>query len=132
MLFDFDGRPVASLVAASIFIKLIVVCALLAVGNIFPSFDSSTARLIEFQDNKRADYLEPFIRWDTVHFISIARNGYQFEQQTAFMPGLPWLMGLGAKLLCKSSNWGQLEAMVWTGILASAVSSTLATITLYK
>jgi phosphatidylinositol glycan class V len=39
------------------------------------------------------------LRWDAIHFVSIGKNGYEFEQQLAFMPGWPVIMRLGAELL---------------------------------
>ncbi len=37
-------------------------------------------------------FLRSFANWDGVYFLSIAKNGYVFEQQFAFFPLLPWIM----------------------------------------
>lgn len=34
----------------------------------------------------------PTVRWDAIHFLSVASGGYQFEQQLAFQPG--WQLAL--------------------------------------
>ena len=39
------------------------------------------------------------LRWDAIHFVSIGKNGYEFEQQLAFMPGWPFLMRFAAEVL---------------------------------
>jgi phosphatidylinositol glycan class V len=44
-----------------------------------PLFDASSS-LIGGQD-------DPTIRWDAIHFLSIATKGYEYEQQLAFQPG---------------------------------------------
>lgn len=121
MLFDFDGRPITSIVKASLCARVLVVSALLVIGKTLPSFDSSSATLLEL--NQAPAYLEALVRWDTVHFVSIAQHEYQYEQQTAFMPALPFIMRLGAR---------SLEGMIWTGVLASALASALALVCMYK
>jgi hypothetical protein len=53
-----------------------------------PLFDDSAA-LLEGCES-------PLIRWDAVHFTSIASRGYEYEQQLAFQPGwqgVLWLVG---------------------------------------
>lgn len=54
-----------------------------------------------------------FSRWDAVHFINIARFGYQHEYQYAFFPMYPMILSLFSK-------WG-LDAMVTIGLLANTV-----------
>lgn len=44
-----------------------------------PLFDNSPALLDPSPS--------PLIRWDAIHFLSVASGGYQFEQQLAFQPG---------------------------------------------
>lgn len=40
--------------------------------------------------------LRPFVSWDGAYFLSIARDGYRFEQQHAFFPLFPLLIKLMA------------------------------------
>src|ERR1700744_3804927 len=57
-----------------------VVFALLFVTRYLPDFDQSS----------------PFVysRWDTIHYSSLAENGYAFEHQWAFFPGIPLISAL--------------------------------------
>ncbi|KAG6862297.1 hypothetical protein C0995_015994 [Termitomyces sp. Mi166 len=38
--------------------------------------------------------LSPAVRWDALHFLAIADGGYQYENQWAFLPGVPFLINL--------------------------------------
>lgn len=40
----------------------------------------------------------PGLRWDALHYASVALNGYGFEQQLAFMPLWPGIMRLAGEL----------------------------------
>lgn len=78
---------------------------------------------------KLASRLGPFDssseeRWDTVYFLKIAREGYQYEQQAAFMPGLPVLMRTAGRF---SDHNALLSGMVW-----SAIAGVGAALCLYK
>jgi phosphatidylinositol glycan class V len=39
------------------------------------------------------------LRWDAIHYAAIAQNGYQYEQQLAFMPLWPLLMRLCGEIM---------------------------------
>ncbi|KAH0584126.1 hypothetical protein H2248_009692 [Termitomyces sp. 'cryptogamus'] len=36
----------------------------------------------------------PHVRWDALHFLAIADAGYKYENQWAFLPGVPFLINL--------------------------------------
>ncbi|EJT50939.1 hypothetical protein A1Q2_07035 [Trichosporon asahii var. asahii CBS 8904] len=46
-----------------------------------------------------------FGRWDSVHFFSVARNGYEYEQQVAFQPGWHALLHSGANAVGSIRQW---------------------------
>ncbi|KAJ7715125.1 glycosyltransferase family 76 protein [Mycena metata] len=56
------------------------VAALLLLAHLFPPFDAATSHLL--------------LRWDAIHFLHIARSGYVYEHEWAFLPGLPFLLSL--------------------------------------
>ena len=39
------------------------------------------------------------LRWDAVHYVAVAKDGYQYEQQLAWMPLWPLLMRLSGEIL---------------------------------
>jgi len=62
-------------------------------------------------------------RWDVLHFMDIASNGYADPTSAAFFPGLPVLLRAGAVIGLP---------MEFTGVLVSLVGSALAAAALYK
>ncbi|KAL1687520.1 glycosyltransferase family 76 protein [Schizophyllum commune] len=65
---------------------LLISFALLA-SYLLPPFDASAKA-----DSFTASWADALVRWDVFHFAQIARGGYQYEHQSAFFPGLPWLL----------------------------------------
>ena len=78
-----------------------------------PAFDKSASEILARNDL----WLEGLLRWDALHFERIARDGYTFEQEFAFMPALPRVMrffgSLGGLEL-----YAPARALLWTSILA--------------
>ncbi|KAJ7129822.1 glycosyltransferase family 76 protein [Mycena crocata] len=54
--------------------------ALLLLAHCFSPFDAATDHLL--------------LRWDALHFHHIARSGYVYEHEWAWLPGLPFLLSL--------------------------------------
>lgn len=59
--------------------------------SLLPLFDSSP-RLIE-----TSTWSLPLLRWDNFYFLHIAQNGYVYEQEWAFFPGISMLMRYASK-----------------------------------
>ncbi|KAJ9058762.1 ER membrane glycoprotein subunit of the GPI transamidase complex-like protein [Entomophthora muscae] len=80
--------------------------------------------------------INSFIRWDAVHFLAVAyNNGYSFEQQFAFFPGLPFLMRALANTLLKPLlllGVDEISVLALSGVLISNVSSVIAACMLFK
>jgi phosphatidylinositol glycan class V len=53
---------------------------LLLLARLFPPFDAATSHLL--------------LRWDALHFIHIARRGYVYEHEWAFLPGIHFVLSL--------------------------------------
>lgn len=77
-------------------------------------------------------FVKPFIRWDAVHFLAIAKNGYVFENQFAFFPLLPMFSRLIANY-CGLKRFISIEPlMALIGIVFSNFCHYFATVFLYK
>ncbi|EAU91361.1 GPI mannosyltransferase 2 [Coprinopsis cinerea okayama7 len=63
---------------------MIIAVLLDALSNLVPLFDKSPLLVTPNSS--------PLVRWDAIHFLAIANNGYQFEQQWAFLPGIALLV----------------------------------------
>ena len=66
---------------------------------------------------------EMLTRWDVIHFMSIASDGYADKTSAAFFPGLPLLLRGGTMIGLP---------MQTTGVLVSLVGSALAAAALYR
>ncbi|KAI8929928.1 GPI mannosyltransferase 2 [Entophlyctis helioformis] len=73
----------------------------------------------------------PLMRWDAVYFLDIAENGYTFEQQFAFFPGLPLLARGLASVFAWTGGFCNHAATTLAGIAVSNISFVIATIALY-
>lgn len=125
--------PVRTIIVLSLLTRILTSSCLILLPLILPSFDSSSTLLIS------NPYLQSFLRWDTVYFLQIAQRGYKYEQELAFMPGLPGILRLGgflSKLIRGSVGVnGDLmneEDMMIFAILISWSAGICATLALYK
>ena len=92
--------------------RIAIFCLIVFSGSFGIEYDSSSTVWMG------KSIVTKFIRWDAVHFLAIAQNGYQFEQQFAFFPGLPLVLnGLTRFVIPNPSLQQWLPAMAWTGIL---------------
>ncbi|GAA5954473.1 hypothetical protein JCM21900_006818 [Sporobolomyces salmonicolor] len=123
-------RPELALVLSSLALRLLTSLVLVSTFHLVPSFDASAAVL----SPPVSPLFQPFVRWDTVYFVHIARDGYAQEQRLAFMPGLPGIMRGGGVLLAwlKGEDKTTQEDLVLAGMLASAAATTGAALALYR
>ncbi|KAL0580343.1 ER membrane glycoprotein subunit of the GPI transamidase complex-like protein [Marasmius crinis-equi] len=110
-------NKLSGLVALS-FSAHILVYLLALVSSFLPLFDASPKT---FQLPK---YSEPFLRWDAFHFASIVEDGYIYENQWAFFPGVPFIMRYSQQIIRYLT--GHSELMLG-GALAAMVCDTTRT-----
>ena len=78
--------------------------------------------------------LEGLVVWDSVHFVSIAKCGYEFENQHAFFPFVPLAMRLlhNTVLYPFAVVLGSIPAMVLGGLVLSALCFSAAAAVFYR
>ncbi|KAI0367932.1 mannosyltransferase [Pilatotrama ljubarskyi] len=98
-----------------------------------PLFDASPHVLLgdsqRSPSSLRHTLASAVLRWDTFHFAHIAEEGYLYENEWAFFPGVPWVMRTCASVL-RATGLSQQPAGVpfeWEelllgGLIASSVS----------
>lgn len=121
---------VRGLLACAVLVRIITISLLLVASSRVPSFDKSALLLLP----PSHQYLEPFVRWDTLYFVKIAVKGYQNEQELAFTPGLPLVMrvvGMGIRLVKGESGPVEVPDVVMGGMVACFIAGVGATLALY-
>lgn len=123
-----NQRDVVIVAACALLSRAFNLNALQAVGRL-PLFDSSPEIIV-------SPPAPATLRWDALHFLGIAKDGYQYEQQVAFQPGWPTCLRLGGKLLQRvlGSDIVQSDrkAMVFVGTGLAIISYTIAAVMLFK
>ncbi|WRT64086.1 uncharacterized protein IL334_001015 [Kwoniella shivajii] len=107
--------PIGLLVALAISIRAVHLVLLRVLSYVIPPFDDSHTIL--------SNTLLPGLRWDAIHFMSIAKSGYEWEQQLAFQPG--WMAMLHAGGRGRAWAAGKVvgvDELVWAGMILAAVS----------
>ncbi|BGP42506.1 ER membrane glycoprotein subunit of the GPI transamidase complex-like protein [Rhodotorula kratochvilovae] len=124
------ARPTRAVIQASIALRAATSLLLLVVGSLLPSFETDAAPLSQ----PVSWWARPFVRWDTVHFVNIALEGYTAEQRTAFMPGLPGLMRAGGEALHWLRRAGAVtgDEVVLAGLLATTIATTAAALCFHR
>lgn len=71
----------------------------------------------------------PGLRWDALHFLGIAKRGYQYEQQLAFQPCWQAILHM---LDFGPSHGGTDDAILRGSVVVNALIRVLANVYLYK
>lgn len=91
---NLDVTPIRIFLLSTIpaIITLLLLQFLTSTYNPFriPLFDASST-LLGARDDAT-------LRWDAIHFLSIATKGYEFEQQLAFQPGWQGVLHLTGRI----------------------------------
>lgn len=127
-------RPRTAIVAASLLLRVSTALVLVAAERVLPTWDAEVTTLAKA--HALSTRLEAFVRWDTVHYVQIALEGYERDKQTAFLPGLPALLRCGGQLVRRlgTGEWGGFTAndAVIAGIVATAIATTAAALALHR
>ena len=150
-----NDKPPRSLLVLAISTRLLTLAFLSTLSHLSPlSFDTSH-RLLSPAGTSQNPFEKPPIsqishtavglRWDSIHFASIAVDGYQYEQQMAFMPGWPLVMHMSGEVVYHlrsrigmavpanvSSSRASYSDVVYGGMAVNFVAGIWATLTLYK
>ena len=80
------------------------------------------------------DANSPLFRWDNFHFLHVARSGYVYEHEWAFLPAAPWVIRYALALLGRVSQNIIISHFIiaaGTSVLASETVQTLYSLSLY-
>jgi phosphatidylinositol glycan class V len=89
-------------------VRLLSLAACILADMLLPDHIPSGVELFEVQYSSATSraLLQPFTRWDALHFLKIASEGYQLEHQLAFFPLFPALL--------RTVGWG--VGSVWEAV----------------
>lgn len=74
------------------------------------------------------------LRWDAVHFVSIALRGYEYEQHVAFQPGWMGITRLAGEVvrLCRWGSEITASDVIVGGVVVASAAFVGAALTLYR
>ncbi|WWD17943.1 hypothetical protein CI109_102388 [Kwoniella shandongensis] len=127
--------PTLLILCLAIATRLVHLTVLHILPSFIPLFDTSPL-LVSAPSSISS--VSPALRWDAIHFASIATNGYEYEQQLAFQPGWMGILRLAGEVVCwvRSGGGGgtqvRMEDVVLGGMVVSNLAYIGATLTLYK
>ena len=76
----------------AIMTRLLVVSLVVIASSFGDDYDTSSELYGNCSKTPVNKALFSFLRWDAVHFVEIAKHGYQYEHQFAFFPGFPSIL----------------------------------------
>lgn len=123
--------PELAIAAISLFARGVALALSVFTSEYLPAFD--TSHLVVVRGSPAGSLAG--LRWDAVHFASVALDGYRHEQQLAFMPG--WLYAMryaGMVVHWLRGGAGDLSAqdVVWGGQAVAILCSTGSAVMLYR
>ncbi|KAI0082022.1 mannosyltransferase [Panus rudis PR-1116 ss-1] len=109
--------------------------ALLLAASHLPLFDSSPKVLLDVQERNLYWYTTySLLRWDVFHYGHIAKEGYVYDYEWAFLPGLPIAMRTGARVISWLGISTSEDVLSWGNLLTGGLLLSLCcgtTTTLY-
>ncbi|KAJ3143812.1 hypothetical protein HK101_003051 [Irineochytrium annulatum] len=129
-LLEHDTRTVA---ARAILSRIVVLAFSQVSHTLFRNSSYDTSSELILRGNHT---LQPFLRWDAVHYLSIAVDGHRFEQQRAFAPYLPAAVRAIARLVPwregGDNDDDDVAVMLGIGVMLSNVSFVAAAVVLHS
>ncbi|WWC66370.1 uncharacterized protein I206_100271 [Kwoniella pini CBS 10737] len=110
-------HPTLSIGLTASIIRLVHITFLYLLSWLIPPFDNSHNLVSSTSTNT------PGLRWDAIHFISIAKYGYIYEQHLAFQPLFMGLLRLSGECLAwlKGNEFNEND-LIWGGMTISSTS----------
>lgn len=130
------SKPLFNILLIAIVFHLSSLLTMSVIGAMFRSLDASTDLLFNELCAKNClshRWLRAFVRWDAIHFVSVASRGYLIEKNGAFFPLYPFVL---KKISDVAYIFGSVECAVIRftigGVLISFVCKLLSIVLLYK
>ncbi|WWC58574.1 uncharacterized protein I303_101117 [Kwoniella dejecticola CBS 10117] len=133
----FQRNPTTSIVLLAAIIRISHIAFLYILSSLIPPFDTSHTLLTADQPSTGG---LPGLRWDAIHFVSIAKDGHTHEQQLAFQPLFMGILRLAGEVVsCFKRIEGADEGagvrvgdVVWGGMVVSSICWVGSCVLLYK
>ena len=126
-----------SLLRVALLSRLSLLLLSVASYHLLPSYDHSTALFFPPTCSSPLDRavisaLSPLLRWDALHFLSVARDDYQHEKQHAWFPLLPLTLRATAYPLSAVLNLCPSTALLLAALLLNCAVLVLSVPALYR
>lgn len=116
--------------------RLITIVWCIISGWIIPDHEAQGVEtlLIEYSSQLSATLLSPFVKWDAIHFLKVASEGFQKEHQLVFFPLYPFLMRLVGRIVDSTplaTHFTHLESII-VGSLVMNIAAFVAALMILK
>lgn len=110
--------------------RILILCGCVVADALIPDHRATD---VQHFDSNVSWWLKAFTKWDSAHFLTIAKDGYTHDKSTAFMPFFPLCIRMGKTLLeflvipttyCKDDDLYILSALIINS-LAFAMTSVI-------
>lgn len=101
-----------------------VLCAILLVLTSRLALFDASPELLLTPTSTFSKWSSTLLRWDAFHYAHIAQEGYVYEYEWAFFPGMPYLTRILAQVLSKlwkSGDGLHMELLLVSGAFAALV-----------
>jgi phosphatidylinositol glycan class V len=108
-------------ISLMVFIRLIACLAIILADYAISDHNAEGVELLDtpYTSSITEFALNPFVKWDSIHFLSLALHGYRKDYQFVFYPLFPYYLSLFSGLTSYLFTLTEMEHLIWLGVISN-------------